>query len=70
MNVEEVARYLFISRVRAKQLIERGDLAFASNSSGQQLVEDASVGRYRALLEVTARAYFDSQGEGNDPLGI
>jgi excisionase family DNA binding protein len=70
MNVEEVARYLFVSRTHVKQLIERGDLTGASNDSGQYLVDDASVEQYRARRELAARAYFDSQDERNDPLGI
>jgi hypothetical protein len=70
MNFERVVRYLFISRVHAKLLIERGDLTCASNSSGQQLVDDASIERYQAGFELAARAHFDSRDENNDPLGI
>jgi hypothetical protein len=70
MNFEKVAWYLFIVRVHAELLIERGDLPCASNSSGQQLVDDASIERHQARLKLAARAHFVSRDESNDPLGI
>ena len=70
MNVEVVARYRFVSQAHVKRLIELGDLTGASNDNGQYLVADASVERYRARLEVARKAYFASQDESNDPLGI
>jgi len=70
MTVEEVARYLFVSRAFVKRLIESGDLTGASNDSGRFVVDDASVEQYRAKRERACRAYFDSQDERNDPLGM
>jgi excisionase family DNA binding protein len=70
VNVEEVARYLFVSRTHVKLLIERGDLTGAFNDSGQYLIDDASIERYRARRGIASKAYFDSQDESKSPLGI
>jgi orotate phosphoribosyltransferase-like protein len=70
MNVEEVARVLFVSRTHVRVLVERGDLTGAVNDDGDFVVDDGSVERYRARLELARKAYFDSQDESNDPLGI
>jgi excisionase family DNA binding protein len=67
MNIREVAKYLFVSRVHVERLIERGVLTGALDESGQYVVDDASVERYCAQRERAAKEYFSSEGESDDP---
>ncbi|HEV3422985.1 MAG TPA: hypothetical protein VG105_04210 [Paraburkholderia sp.] len=61
MNIEEVARYLFVSRVHVKRLLERGDLSGALDEDGQYLVDDASAGCRRRQIAPHADIRLDHQ---------
>ncbi|MFL9992386.1 hypothetical protein PQR34_14330 [Paraburkholderia sediminicola] len=72
MTIEEAAKFLFVSRPHIRHLLERGELVEVTpeNSSGQVDIDVISVQAYLTKREAARRAYFDSQTEDNDPLGL
>ncbi|KXU96439.1 hypothetical protein CR51_22835 [Caballeronia megalochromosomata] len=70
MNINEAAKYLFLSLPNVRRLLERGDITGTLTEQGGYVIDDASVEKYAKERKSAARGYFDSQTEDNDPLGL
>lgn len=72
MNIEEAAKYLFVSRFHIRTLLASGTLleVLPGNPFGEVEIEVASVEAYRERTDAARRAWLDSQIEDNDPLGL
>lgn len=70
MNIEEAAKYLFVSRPHVRRLLERGDLTGTPIENEDYAIDDASVEKYVVRQKLAAKEYLDSQTEDNDPPGL
>ncbi|MDD1790160.1 hypothetical protein [Burkholderia gladioli] len=70
MTIDEVSKFLFVSRSHVRRLLENGDLRGALGHDGEYIVDDGSVTAYRQELDERARRYLDSQTEDNEPPGL
>jgi excisionase family DNA binding protein len=70
MNINEAAKYLFVSRPHVRQLLERGKITGTPSENGDYVIDDASVVKYAADRKRAAKEWLDSQTEDNDPLGL
>ena len=70
MTLDEVAKFLFVSRSHVRQLLENGVLLGAMGDDGEYIFDDGSVRTYREKLDESARRYFDTQTEDDEPPGL
>lgn len=70
MNIDEAAKYLFVSRAHVKRLLERRDITATQDTQGGYVIDAESVEKYAKQLESARRAYSDSQNEDNDQLEL
>lgn len=66
MNIDEAAKYLFVSRAHVKRLLERRDITGTHGAQGGYLIDEASVEKYAKKIEDARRVYFALQTEDND----
>ena len=70
MDINEAAKYLFVSRPHVRRLLERGDIAGALTDQGSYVIDNASVKNYAEKLDRAIKAYCASRTEDDDPLGL
>jgi hypothetical protein len=70
MNINQAAKFLFVSLAHVRHLLERGDITGQFNEQSEYVIDDASVEKYKAERNRAAKEYLDSQTEDNDPIGL
>lgn len=72
MTIAEAAKYLFVSRPHVRKLLAAGKLTevLPRDPTGRINVDIVSVEAYRTARGAAIRAYFDSQTDDSDPLGL
>lgn len=70
MNVEEVARVLFVSRSHVRRLLERGDITGTPVGDEDYVIDKASVEKYDADKKRAAKEWLDTQTEDKGPPGL
>ncbi|OXI43819.1 hypothetical protein [Burkholderia aenigmatica] len=71
VSIEEAAKFLFVSQLHIRRLLERRvlDEVLPRNPSGDVDIDGTSVQAYRAKQDAAVRAYLDSQTEESGPSG-
>jgi len=70
MTINEVAKFLFVSRPHVRRLLEKGKVLGALGDDGEYIVDEGSVRRCRQELDKRARRYRDSRTEDDEPPGL
>lgn len=70
MNVNEAAKYLFVSLPHVRRLLERGDITGTPIENGDYVIDAESVEKYAARKKLAAKEWLDSQTEDMDPPGL
>jgi hypothetical protein len=70
MTIDEVAKFLFVSRLHVRRLLENGTLCGALGDDGEYIVDEGSVRTYGENLDERARRYLGTQTEDDEPPGL
>jgi excisionase family DNA binding protein len=70
ISTAEAAKLLFVSRSHVLELIKEGTLPLHHVAGQNWFVLTSAVLGYKAKKEAEAKAYFATQTEGSEPLGL
>jgi excisionase family DNA binding protein len=70
ISTEAAAKLLFVSRPHVVKLIEEGTLPLDHVTGQNRFVLRSAVLAYKAQRDAAAKAYFTTQNEDSEPLGL
>lgn len=70
MTIDEVARFLFVSRAHVLRLLQRGVLQGSVGKDGETVIDEKSARTYKAERDAAREQYFRTQTEDDDPPGL
>jgi hypothetical protein len=63
MTVDEVARFIFVSRAHVLLLLQRGELRGRVGKDGETVIDEDSARTYKAERDAARTQYFRTQTE-------